>query len=57
MFRTREVRRSRDVLEVDCSRFGDGYSERMNWSNKLEGLLDEELLDQCVRHGGVTEIG
>ncbi|MCI77996.1 hypothetical protein A2U01_0099266, partial [Trifolium medium] len=34
-FEREEVtRRSRDVLEVDCSRFDDICSERMNWSNK-----------------------
>ncbi|MCI95602.1 hypothetical protein A2U01_0116900, partial [Trifolium medium] len=36
----------KDVFEVD-SRFGNVCSERMNWSNKMLELLDEELLDQA----------
>ncbi|MCI43684.1 hypothetical protein A2U01_0064922, partial [Trifolium medium] len=40
------VRRSRDVLEAKCSSSIDVVRSRMNLSNKLWGLLDEELLDQ-----------
>ncbi|MCI67843.1 hypothetical protein A2U01_0089102, partial [Trifolium medium] len=41
-----EVRRSRDVLEAKSSRSMDVVQRRMNLSNKLWELLDEDSLDQ-----------
>ncbi|MCI95029.1 hypothetical protein A2U01_0116327, partial [Trifolium medium] len=38
-------RMGRDVLEAKCSRPIDVVRSRMNWSNELWELLDEELLD------------
>ncbi|MCI88892.1 hypothetical protein A2U01_0110180, partial [Trifolium medium] len=46
MFWTQEVRRSRDVLKVKCSRSVDVVRSRMNLSNKLYEPLKEKLLDQ-----------
>ncbi|MCI72228.1 hypothetical protein A2U01_0093491, partial [Trifolium medium] len=33
-FEREEVRMDGDILEVDCSRFGDVVQSGMNWSNK-----------------------
>ncbi|MCI52648.1 hypothetical protein A2U01_0073894 [Trifolium medium] len=46
MFWTQEVRRSRDVLEAECSRSIDVVRRRMNLSNKLWEILKEKSLDQ-----------
>ncbi|MCI96212.1 hypothetical protein A2U01_0117512, partial [Trifolium medium] len=40
------ARMGRDVLEAKCSRSIDVFRNRVNLSNKLWELLDEELLDQ-----------
>ncbi|PNX74263.1 hypothetical protein L195_g030179 [Trifolium pratense] len=53
MFRTRDVRMNRDVLEVDCSRLSSVVRGGRNLSNKLRELLDEGSLDQ-VFVGGAT---
>ncbi|MCI75571.1 hypothetical protein A2U01_0096840, partial [Trifolium medium] len=41
-----KVMMGRDVLELECSRLSDVVLSRMNGSNKLWELLEEEWLKQ-----------
>ncbi|MCI78021.1 hypothetical protein A2U01_0099291, partial [Trifolium medium] len=51
------VRRSIDVLEVDCSRSGNVVRSGMNLKQQVVGTFEGEVVGPSVRRGSDTAIG